>query len=105
MYKENIVKFASEQVVTVNVPGENDYKRERKQGDVSKWFGETDTIEFDDSAEAFLNIKESTNILEAMKILDVKVFRNSVKVDLKKESMHCVSQINKCIMNFFVSGS
>lgn len=77
---------------------------ERIFGDVSKWFGENDTIEFDDSAEAFMNITHNSTILETLKIIRLKIYRDNKEIDIKKESFHCVAMINKCIMSFFAMG-
>lgn len=102
MYKENILTFISSQSVEVSNVVNNEIKKERRSGNVSKWFNERDTIEFDDSAESFLKVNTSGNILETIKQLNVNVYRDGVKVDLKKESFHCVAEIAMCVASFFI---
>lgn len=107
MYKNDITEFASNQIVEVAIKdfetGETKY--ERKRGDLSKWFKKGDIIEFDDSAESFLSLKSGDNILEGFKVVNLKVYRDSALINLKKESFHAVSMINKCLMSFFIYGS
>lgn len=106
MYKNDIIKFASDQIVQVPIKDMSEtMKHERKQGDLSRWFKDGDTIEFDDSAEAFMSIKQTANILECFSIVKLRVTRSGTEVNLKKEPFHCVSMINKCLMGFFVMGS
>lgn len=105
MYKEKILKFGEEQIINVPIKDTSDeIKFERKKGDLSKYFGENDTIEFDDSAAGFLNIKTDANLLESLRTLKVKITRGDKETDLSKESYHCISMINKCIMSFFLMG-
>ena len=106
MYKEKILKFASEQSIEVLTIENNEQKVIRRQGDLSKHFCENDTIEFNDSTEAFVNTSNSNeNIINTIKTLDIKVYRNGSKVDLRKEPFKIVKEIVNCVISFFVYGS
>ena len=106
MYKNDIIDFSKDQIITIPVKDINvKDKVERRYGDLSKWFKSGDRIEFDDSAATFISIKDSATILECFKTIKLSVVRDGVEVNLNKEPFHCVSMINKCIMSFFVLGA
>lgn len=105
MYKDNILKFASEQTVEVIIIEGQEQKTIRRQGDLSKWFGENDTIEFDDSTEAFSKTNLSDKLLEVVKVLDIKVYKDGSKLNLNKEPFKMTKEIVSCVVSFFVYGS
>lgn len=106
MYKENIVKFVSEQTVESSTVVNNEIKVVRRQGDVSKYFSENDYLTFDDSAETFcLKVTLTDNILKIAKDIDLKVYKNNKLLDLNKEPFKVVKEIVSAVAGFFVYGS
>lgn len=105
MYKDKILKFASEQSIEVLTIENNEQKTIRRQGDLSKYFSENDTIEFDDSTAAFCNNKIDDNVLQVIKNLNITVYRDGSKVDLKKEPFKVSKEIITCVVSFFGYGS
>ena len=105
MYSNKILDFAKEQVIEVTKKVVSKEKQiERQFADLSKWFGENDTIEFDDSFGTFINLKAGADIMKGFEGIQLKIWRDGAEVELKKEQVHCIMTLNKCLFSFFTEG-
>lgn len=106
MIKEKIVEFVSKQTIDVVVPnpkGEG-VKTIRRFGDVSNYFNVDDTIEFDDSCEAFINVNLSGSVLEVAEALKVTIVKDGKVLNLKKAPFKVVKEVIGAVAGFFVYG-